>query len=87
MGASNPNPGAYSADVRMRLHIDGRTFPIGQLGPDFVILDDPIDHPPSEAEISVSIDGRARIWRVELPEGVSTAKPLTRTALCLPAGP
>jgi hypothetical protein len=51
---------------------------IGQLGPDFLMLDDPADHPPSDGEIIVSIDGRERRWRVHLPEGTAADKAHTR---------
>jgi hypothetical protein len=64
----------------MRLYVNGRTFVIGQLGPDFVILDDAADIPRTGAEIALSIDGRLRRWRVELPEGITVAKSRTPTA-------
>lgn len=54
----------------MQLSVDGHVFVIGQLGPNFVILDDPIDHPPAEGEITLRIDGRERRWSVQLPSGI-----------------
>ena len=36
--------------------------PWSQLGPDFIILRETLDHPPSEAEITMSIDGREDRW-------------------------
>jgi hypothetical protein len=72
----------YSADVRMQLCVNGHVFKIGQLGPDFIILDNPIDHPPADAEIAMSIDGRQRRWSVHLPEGVSAGQLKTKTAPC-----
>jgi hypothetical protein len=68
----------YSADVRMELCVNGRILRIGQLGPDFLILDDPADHPAGRAEIQMSIDGRVRRWPVHLPDGVSTHRLRTR---------
>jgi hypothetical protein len=82
MSAPNLENQSYSADVRMRLCVNGRVFLIGQLGPDFIILDDPVDHPPAEGEIAVSIDGRERRWPVQLPDGVAAGKPETRIADC-----
>ena len=82
MNASNLKDQGYSADVRMNLSVNGRTFTIGQLGPDFIILDDPADYPPSEGQIAVSIDGRERRWSVQLPDGVTAGKPETRIADC-----
>lgn len=70
----------YSADVRMLLCLNGHSFRIRQLGPDFLILADPADHPPGQAEITMSIDGRVRRWQVQLPDGVSSGKPETRMA-------
>ena len=55
----------------MQLYVNGHAFVIGQLGPDFVILDDPVDHPPAEGEIIMSIDGRERRWHVHLPSGIN----------------
>jgi hypothetical protein len=68
----------HSADIRMQLAVNGHTFVIGHLGPEFVILRNPIDHPPAQGEITMSVDGRVRRWRVQLPEGISAHKPRTR---------
>lgn len=65
----------YSTDVRMQLCIIGHTFRIGQLGPDFLILDEPLDYPPCTGEIIMSIDGRLRRWPVKLPHGMSASNP------------
>lgn len=78
MNAKNSNGNGYSADVRMHLRIAGRTVRIGQLGPEFIILRDAPDLPPSEGEITVSIDGRIRQWSVQLPDGISASKVRTR---------
>jgi hypothetical protein len=70
--------GSYSADVQMELRVNGRVFDVGQLGPDFVMLRDPVEHPPADGEMMVSIDGHVKRWRVLLPEGVSPGKDRTR---------
>ena len=62
----------------MQLRVNGRVFSIGQLGPDFAILDDPADCPPAEGEISLSVDGRERRWTVRLPDGIAAGKLETR---------
>jgi len=64
----------------MNLYVNGHIFSIGQLGPDFLILDDPAENPPADAEIMFSIDGRVRRWRVLLPDGISPGEPRTRIA-------
>ena len=78
MSTANPNSRGYSADVRMHLSVNGHRLRIGQLGPDFIILDDMADHPPSRAEISMSIDGEEERWPVMLPDGISVGSPETR---------
>jgi hypothetical protein len=82
MNVANPLGGGYSAAVQMHLSVNGRIFDIGQLGPDFVILRDPADHGPTEAEITFSIDGRVRRWPVMLPDGITASNAKTRTADC-----
>ena len=77
---THSQPLGYSADVRMQLCVNGYVLSIGQLGPDFIILENPTDHPPAEAEIAVWIDGRERRWNVQLPEGIHSEKPETKTA-------
>jgi hypothetical protein len=73
----------------MRLNVNGQVFSIGQLGPNFLILDDPTDHPVADGEIVVSIDGRERRWRVQLLDGISPSRPRTTytaaAGLSLPA--
>jgi hypothetical protein len=64
----------YSANVRLTLVVDGRSFKLAQTGPDFVILREPMDLPPSEAEIVTDIDGQVERWRVHLPEGAHSDK-------------
>jgi hypothetical protein len=82
MSAIDLKSNGYSANVHMQLCVNGRTFRIGQLGPDFLILDDPTDLPPAIGEIIVSIDGRVRQWLVQLPDGVSSARQLCSIQSC-----
>ena len=70
----------YSSDVRMQLNVNGFVLKIDQLGPQFIILRDPVDHPSVNAEIVMSIDGRVRRWNVHLPDGISPDRPRTKTA-------
>jgi hypothetical protein len=77
MPLATPEHGSYSADVQMHLSVNGHRFSIGQLGPDFIILDDPADHPPGEGEITFAVDGFVRRWRVVLPVGIRPARSAT----------
>jgi hypothetical protein len=78
MSTASPNSPGHSADVRMELRLDGHVLPIAQLGPDFLILTHPLDHPPAEAEIALSIDGHESRWPVRLHEGISATQRRTR---------
>jgi hypothetical protein len=78
MSAKNSKSNGYSADVRMYLKVGDHTLRIGQLGPDFLILRGAPELPPSDGEVTLSIDGRVRQWSVRLPDGISTSSARTR---------
>ena len=42
---------SHSADVQISLLLNGRSIPVAQLGPGFLLLDTPHDHPPANASI------------------------------------
>ena len=44
----------------MRLLINGVSLSIGQMGPDFLLLDESIDPPPAEATIVFRVDANER---------------------------
>jgi hypothetical protein len=58
----------------MELCVNGHILPIAQLGPNFLVLENPIDHPPEDAEIGMWIDGREDRWRVHLADGIKTGQ-------------
>ena len=55
----------------MRLIVNGSSLPIAQMGPDFLLLDQTIDHPPDKARIFLRIDDSERDWEVRLPDGMA----------------
>ena len=71
---------AHSAIVHMQLVVDGRTLTIGHMGADYVIADDPINHPPAKAEMVMSVNAEVTRWRVYLPDGISTSADCIRLA-------
>jgi hypothetical protein len=74
MKSANQEPTVYSATVHINLTVNGFILPVCQLGPNFLVLKTPIEHPPGEAEIAMSIDGREDRWRVRLPDGIQAGK-------------
>lgn len=75
--------GPHSADVRIHLHVDGQALPVAQLGPGFLILRTPTDHPPCDAEVTMSIDGNKRRWAVHLSNGIQLER--LETAITRPS--
>jgi hypothetical protein len=70
MGATNGKSYGHSADVRMSLSVNGDVLKISHLGPDFLILRNPVEHAPANAEIFLSIDGNESRWTVHLVNGI-----------------
>lgn len=48
----------HSSTVRMQLRVNGSTLSVREVGPDFIVLANSIDHPPTDAELIISIDGQ-----------------------------
>jgi hypothetical protein len=61
----------HSAQVQMRLLVNGSTIGITQMGPDFIFIEPAADHPPGDATILFKVDDNERHWKVRLPEGIS----------------
>jgi hypothetical protein len=78
MSTVNEKRPSHSADVQMHLSVNGHTLSIGHLGPDYVILDASIDHPPSDAEVFLSVDGKESRWKVRLVDGLSASQARSR---------
>ena len=80
MNTPNRNEPGHSADVRIQLYLNGNVLPVAQLGPDFLVLRKPIDHPAADAEIALSIDGHEERWRVRLEDGIKSGQ--RKTSIC-----
>jgi hypothetical protein len=72
------NPQGHSALVRMELRLNGHVLPIAQMAPGFLVLRQPFDHPPADAEVYLRIDDSESHWRVHLVEGISTERRKTK---------
>ena len=67
--------------MQMHLSVNGYLLGIGRLGPDYVVLDAPIDHAPTDAQVFLSIDGIERRWRVKLVDGLSASQARARISV------
>jgi hypothetical protein len=74
MNAPKTSSAGHSADVRIQLWVNGCVFPVAQLGPEFLVLRTPVDHPPCDAEIAMSIDGCESCWSVHLVNGIQVGR-------------
>jgi hypothetical protein len=54
----------------MQLIINGESISITHMGPDFLIIESPREHPPGEATIVLQVDQSERRWTVRLPDGL-----------------
>ena len=59
--------------VKMRLLVNGDSISVVQMGPDFLLVDAPLNHPPGLASVVLQVDQSERRWNVRLPNGISTA--------------
>ena len=66
----------------MQLTVNGHIFPVAQLGPDFLILNSPIPHPPAQAQLAVHVDGHERRWPIWLPDGIIPGQRETSIGRC-----
>jgi len=82
MNAPQTNPSGHSADVRIHLHVNGCVLPVAQLGPEFLVLRTPVEHPPCDAEIAMSIDGHESRWAVHLLNGIQIGCRRTAISHC-----
>ena len=59
-------PETFSANVELNLYVGGRKLPVGHLGPDFGLLDQPAQLEATEAELETIVDGRVSRWPIRL---------------------
>jgi hypothetical protein len=61
----------HSADVEMHLLLNGASFAISHMGPDYLRLRESVEHPPATGEVVLVIDGQESRWQVYFPQGIS----------------
>jgi hypothetical protein len=67
--------GGHSARVTLQLLVGGGSMTVAQMGPDFLLVDEPIPHPPANAIVVMRVDESERRWNVHLPHGISPGSP------------
>ena len=66
----------HSAKVRLRLLVNGDDLEVAQVGVGSCILRDHRPHPPSDAQLIISIDGQTETHDVFLCHGISADSPV-----------
>jgi len=74
--------GAHSAQVKMRLIVNGESIRITHMGSDFLLVDCAKDYPPGEASIFLQVDQSESRWQVILPNGISKNSKRVALASC-----
>jgi hypothetical protein len=77
-----PSYGTHSAEVQMRLIVEGKSLRITHMGPDFVLVESPTDQAPGEASIMLRVNDSESQWKVKVPEGISKGSKRVALALC-----
>jgi hypothetical protein len=83
--ASSSSYRPHSAQVSMRLLVNGSALRIAQMGPDFLLVDSELAHGPSVAVIRMRVDASERQWEVNLPNGIAAGK-MQPVVVTLPVG-
>lgn len=68
--------GGYSAEVDLQLVLQGKSFPLAQVGPTFCILREAMEFEPTTGEIVIVVDGDAKRISVNFPKGGSASDTL-----------
>ncbi len=65
----------------MRLLVGSLSLHVNQMGPDFLLLDSPVNHPPTTASVVLQVDQTEERWDVLLPNGISADKKRVKIAV------
>jgi hypothetical protein len=63
----------FSSELSGYLNLNGAQFVLGQLGPEYFILQGAAEAPPGRGEIVLFHDGEESRLAVNLPNGISSA--------------
>ena len=66
----------------MSLVLNGIRIPVVQMGPDFIFVETPSDHPPGVGRLFLEVDEAKRNWEISLPKGISAQSKRVPIALC-----
>jgi hypothetical protein len=73
--------GGHSARVNMQLLLERVCLALSQMGPDFLLVDAPVDHEVATATIVMQVDESSRRWNVHLPDGIPAGSKRVRIAV------
>jgi len=71
---------SYSPEIRLDFQINGKSWELAEIGPDFFTIRNPLDLPPCEGVVVMQVDGRETRWPVFLMDGISKDSDIVRFA-------
>jgi hypothetical protein len=74
--------GGHSAQVKMRLLVNGCSLSVTQMGADFLLVETAVNHPPGDARVFLQVDESESCWSVRLPDGISANSKRVAIAVC-----
>jgi len=66
----SPPATGYSPPLRISLEVDGKTYDVAATAPEWLILRDAADLPPTWGTLHVDLDGDVRSERLNFHEGI-----------------
>jgi len=70
MSESAP-PERYSTIADFKLVAQGETYDVAQVAGEFIIMARPVEIPPCDADLHITVEGDERVRRIRLPSGAS----------------
>jgi hypothetical protein len=63
--------------VRIRLHVNGQTYPVAQIGGGRLIFDRPVTFPASTGTVVMTIDGHEERWHADIHAASAPTRVIT----------
>lgn len=61
----------YSTVAEFELRVNGQSYSVVEVAPEFITLERATDIPPSEADLYIRVEGEEMHRRIRLPQGAS----------------
>ena len=76
----------YSPDVQLAFVVGDQCYALSSIAESYIEFREPVELPPCEGEVVMTVDGRTERWRVVLKRGISPIERKARIASLAAAG-